>query len=158
MKTQSATTPRHPAQPARRPGAQTPAKAKPQKTPPAADDDDDTLTPGHALPVQVGTSEDRLPLPHERDQGHAQVSTETDPVIEQAHEDLRSGQVDTDMRATPGLDAEQRERLVGTPGKSADARDAAGAGARAGKASDVGTGPRKAAPQDDTRGAARGRR
>jgi hypothetical protein len=37
-------------------------------------------------------------------------------VIAQAKRDLDAGLVDTDMRATPGLDAEQREKLVPGPG------------------------------------------
>jgi hypothetical protein len=35
-----------------------------------------------------------------------------DPVIEQAQQDLDAGLVDTDMRATAGLDAKRRARLV----------------------------------------------
>jgi hypothetical protein len=38
-----------------------------------------------------------------------------DPVIRRAYDDLKEGQVDTDMRATPGLDAERRRRLVPRP-------------------------------------------
>ena len=32
--------------------------------------------------------------------------------MRQAHDDIVSGQVDTDMRQTPGLDAEQRKKMV----------------------------------------------
>ena len=39
-----------------------------------------------------------------------------DPMIEQAKRDIDAGQVDTDMRATPGLDANRREKLVPGPG------------------------------------------
>ena len=35
-----------------------------------------------------------------------------DPRIAQAKKDLDAGQVDTDMHATPGLDAQRRARLV----------------------------------------------
>ncbi len=35
-----------------------------------------------------------------------------DPMIAQAKRDLDSGLVDTDMRATPGLDAQLRRKLV----------------------------------------------
>jgi hypothetical protein len=35
-----------------------------------------------------------------------------DPKIEQARQDLASGQVDTDLREKPGLDAERRGQLV----------------------------------------------
>ena len=51
-------------------------------------------------------------LPHERDEGGDQVSPAPDPVIEQAAQDLADGQVDTDLRATPGLDAPRRRRLL----------------------------------------------
>ena len=58
-----------------------------------------------------------LELPHERDESVGN----TDPprrVIVQAKRDLDGGMVDTDMRATPGLDAEWRGRLVpGAGGK-----------------------------------------
>lgn len=57
-----------------------------------------------------------LPLPHERDQATGQVGHTDDPVMRQAKRDIDAGLVDTDMRATPGLDAERRERLVPTPG------------------------------------------
>lgn len=39
-----------------------------------------------------------------------------DPVIAQAKRDIDAGQVDTDMRATPGLDAKLRAQLVPGPG------------------------------------------
>lgn len=76
---------------------------------------------GAALPVRVGNSAQRLPLPHERDQGHAQVAAEPDARIAQAHHDLRHGQVDTDLRATPGLDAARRAGMVASGGTSAAA-------------------------------------
>jgi hypothetical protein len=44
------------------------------------------------------------------------AAVEPDPVIEQAKRDIDAGLVDTDMRATPGLDAERRARLVPGPG------------------------------------------
>ncbi|WP_286851397.1 hypothetical protein [Hydrogenophaga sp. 70-12] len=53
-----------------------------------------------------------LELPHERDEGLRATRAEPDPVIEQAGRDLESGQVDTDLRATPGLDARRREALL----------------------------------------------
>lgn len=51
-------------------------------------------------------------LPHERDEAADQTQAAVDPVIHRAYKDLEEGQVDTDMRATPGLDAERRRRLV----------------------------------------------
>jgi len=70
--------------------------------------------PGSALDAPAATEVVGvdLPLPHERDEALGSVSTQTDPVIEQAHKDLESGQVDTDLRATPGLDAAKRARLL----------------------------------------------
>jgi hypothetical protein len=56
-----------------------------------------------------------LPLPHERDQSTGQVTPEPDPMVHQAKRDLDEGLVDTDLRATPGLDAERRKRLTPAP-------------------------------------------
>lgn len=53
-----------------------------------------------------------LPLPHERDETVGHVSPHPDPKVAQAKRDLDAGQVDTDMHATPGLDAERRADLV----------------------------------------------
>lgn len=53
-----------------------------------------------------------LELPHERDESTDSTSSKPDPEMKQAHKDLQEGQVDTDMRATPGLDAGQRARYV----------------------------------------------
>ena len=57
-----------------------------------------------------------LALPHERDEAAPATAATPDPVMAQAKRDLDAGQVDTDMRATPGLDAERRARLVPGPG------------------------------------------
>lgn len=57
-----------------------------------------------------------LPLPHERDENAPAAASVPDPAIAQAKRDLDSGQVDTDMWATAGLDAERRARLVPGPG------------------------------------------
>jgi len=51
-------------------------------------------------------------LPHERDQQTDATHPDPDPGIERAAKDLKQGQVDTDLRATPGLDAERRGDLV----------------------------------------------
>lgn len=68
-------------------------------------------TDAGGLPSSADQSD--LPLPHERDEGSGAVNPKPDKVIEQAKRDLDAGLVDTDMRATPGLDAERRDRLVG---------------------------------------------
>jgi hypothetical protein len=57
-----------------------------------------------------------LPLPHKRDESAHNVAEKPDPVMVQAHRDLEAGMVDTDMHATPGLDAERRRKLVPGPG------------------------------------------
>lgn len=57
-----------------------------------------------------------LPLPHERDESPDAAAVAPDPVIAQAKRDLDAGMVDTDMRATPGLDSKLRARLVPGPG------------------------------------------
>lgn len=59
-----------------------------------------------------------LPLPHERDQSVDATAPAPDPKMVQAQRDIEAGQVDTDMHATPGLDAQRRARLVpGAGGK-----------------------------------------
>lgn len=55
---------------------------------------------------------DAPPLPHERDQMSGTTAAEVDPRIARAHADLEAGQVDTDLRTTPGLDAAARRRKV----------------------------------------------
>jgi hypothetical protein len=71
----------------------------------------------HPVPLEPAYAPDgqALPLPHERDEKTGELGHHDDPRMKQAKRDLDAGQVDTDMRATPGLDAEQRERLVPTP-------------------------------------------
>lgn len=67
---------------------------------------DQPRTPGDASRPQ-GPS-----LPHDRDQQAASTDDAPNAHIEQAARDLQQGQVDTDLRATPGLDAERRGDLV----------------------------------------------
>ena len=55
-------------------------------------------------------------LPHERNELTGVTAVEPDPVMAQAKRDLDAGLVDTDMRATPGLDAKLRAKLVPGPG------------------------------------------
>lgn len=57
-----------------------------------------------------------LPLPHERDEAAGQAGRSPRAVMRQASRDLQAGQVDTDLRATPGLDAPRRRKLV-PPGR-----------------------------------------
>lgn len=57
-----------------------------------------------------------LSLPHERDESGEASAVAPDPVMAQAKRDLDSGLVDTDMRATPGLDADLRAKMVRGPG------------------------------------------
>lgn len=57
-----------------------------------------------------------LVLPHERDESGEVSATAPDPVMAQAKRDIDAGLVDTDMRATPGLDANRRTTLVPGPG------------------------------------------
>lgn len=71
-------------------------------------------------PLEAPPREDKVPLqlPHERDEDTDMTDNKPDPKILQAYEDLKQGQVDTDMRATPGLDAQKRQRDVpGAGGK-----------------------------------------
>ena len=57
-----------------------------------------------------------LPLPHERDQAVGSAGEAAREPMKQAQRDLDAGLVDTDLRATAGLDADQRRRLVPGPG------------------------------------------
>lgn len=68
------------------------------------------------LGVKAPLSNAGLKLPHERDQSFGTTADMPDPKIVQAKRDIDAGQVDTDMHATAGLDAELRERLVPGPG------------------------------------------
>jgi hypothetical protein len=68
--------------------------------------------PPHAPGAKHKRRFDALELPHERDEGLNATASEPDPVIERAGEDLASGQVDTDLRNTPGLDAQRRAQLL----------------------------------------------
>ena len=65
--------------------------------------------PGSPPPTRA---DEHLELPHERDQSTHSTAARPDPGMRQAKKDLDAGQVDTDMRATPGLDAAQRARYV----------------------------------------------
>jgi hypothetical protein len=76
-----------------------------------------TTTVGEAPIAPGGGDQNRgagrnLPLPHEHDQRTGEVDPQPDDVIRQAKDDIEAGQVDTDMRTTPGLDAARRARLV----------------------------------------------
>lgn len=81
------------------------------------------VAPGERHPDPQAASD--VQLPHERDQSTGPDSTggmgtgaagdRQREVLQQAHQDLKDGQVDTDLRATPGLDAEQRKGLVDDP-------------------------------------------
>jgi hypothetical protein len=62
------------------------------------------------LPPEEGDAP--LKLPHERDEDTDMTNDQPDPKILQAWKDLKQGQVDTDMRATPGQDAAQRAQHV----------------------------------------------
>ncbi len=70
-------------------------------------------TSGFEKPNNSGVREtDELPLPHDRDESISHVNPMPDPKIVQAKRDIDSGMVDTDMHATPGLDARLRKKLV----------------------------------------------
>ena len=97
------------------------------------------VNPGGILgkpPVSPGqgslvTSDTHTQLPHERDQSVGGDSTggldegaageEQICLGKRAAADLAQGQVDTDMRATPGLDAERRESMTRSQRPTLDA-------------------------------------
>lgn len=87
----------------------------------------DPLHPGSGpvhvkrTPVAPGSmptpqTDDELKMPHERDQSTEDSTGPTDPRMLQAKKDLDSGQMDTDMRAVPGMDADRRREAVGGAG------------------------------------------
>ncbi len=54
----------------------------------------------------------RLPMPNERDECTGEVDPQPQDVIVQAKKDLDRGLVDTDLRATAGIDDAQRRALL----------------------------------------------
>ena len=72
--------------------------------------------PTPARRAKVPGPTEGLALPHERDESTQSTAATPDPVMVQAKRDIDAGLVDTDMRATPGLDAERRAELVPGPG------------------------------------------
>lgn len=75
--------------------------------------------PPSPLGAKAPLSAPGLPLPHERDESPEATDATPktpDPMIAQAKRDIDAGLVDTDMHATPGLDADLRERMVPGPG------------------------------------------
>lgn len=77
--------------------------------------------PGSTPPTEA---DDNLALPHERDQSTRNTASRPDPDMRQAKKDLDAGQVDTDMRATPGLDAAQRASYVPGAGGESPSKNA----------------------------------
>jgi len=86
--------------------ARPPAVSAPLKSPHPASPS--PPAPGSSLKDDA----DELPLPHERDEKAGQTASEPAPEMQQAYEDIEAGLVDTDLRATPGLDARRRETLL----------------------------------------------
>ncbi len=98
-------------------------EAGPHRPPHPNTDVADEFKPG-SLPVEPDEGPGPVPpppanglaLPHERDQSTHSTAAQPDPVIVQAKRDIDAGWVDTDMHATPGLDAQRRATLVPGPG------------------------------------------
>lgn len=71
----------------------------------------------HQVKTKRPTREDATPrMPHERDESDDSQESVVRDDIKQAYEDLESGQVDTDLRNTGGVDEVVNDR----PGKSPD--------------------------------------
>jgi hypothetical protein len=62
--------------------------------------------------VQVRIVRSRAVLPHERDESVDPADAHPRDVMVRAKRDIDAGLVDTDSRAKPGLDAEQRRRIL----------------------------------------------
>lgn len=86
-------------------------------TPVARHPDDRQLeTPPTGAPATAAPTV--LALPHERDESTDDTAQAPDPMMVQAKRDIDAGLVDTDMHATPGLDAQRRAGMVpGAGGK-----------------------------------------
>ena len=67
---------------------------------------------------RTGTADKELRLPHERDESADSTSPRIDPRIKQAKKDIDEGQVDTDLREAPGLDAPARKKIMNKPGSN----------------------------------------
>jgi hypothetical protein len=63
-------------------------------------------------PTDAKQAAGKKDLPHERDQSAQATGDAVRDDMRQAHRDIKRGLVDTDMRATPGLDAKRRHELV----------------------------------------------
>lgn len=61
--------------------------------------------------IAQGSDPDAL-MPHERDESAHSTDPEPTPVMRRAYQDLKEGQVDTDMHGTPGLDHERKKELL----------------------------------------------
>lgn len=77
---------------------------------------DTRLLPTPPRGAKAPLSDAGLALPHEREESADITAKAPDPMMVQAKRDIDAGLVDTDMHATPGLDAKLRERLVPGPG------------------------------------------
>ena len=84
-----------------------PAAPSPATRPRRADAPDEGQTR-----IPVDADGDDLQLPHERDESTSTDGARPRDVMRRAKADLDAGLVDTDMRATPGLDAQRREELL----------------------------------------------
>jgi hypothetical protein len=62
-------------------------------------------------PARAAKEENSEPrLPHERDESSDSQGGGPRPVMEQARRDIESGQQDTDLRGTPGLEKPERRQ------------------------------------------------
>ena len=98
-------------------GKQPVTPARPRAAPAATLARSTAVKPGAGQ--QLAPNGPGLALPHERDETSRATADAVDPVIAQAKRDIDAGLVDTDMRATAGLDAELRAKLVPGPGGKA---------------------------------------
>lgn len=96
--------------------------ADPERAPPAQDGrpgapiDDQTrkIRSDDAAPSGSAGADDDDPMrwQYERDQSSDSTAAEPQEVIRQAARDIESGQVDTDLRNTPGIGAERQRELL----------------------------------------------
>lgn len=73
-----------------------------------------SLTEHHVKTARPEDERKEMRMPHERDESEDSQASGTREVIKQALDDVNEGQVDTDLRATGGVDEVVNDR-PGTP-------------------------------------------
>lgn len=73
-----------------------------------------TLSEHHVRTGRPDDERDEMRMPHERDESEDSQASDVREVVKQAYKDVNDGLVDTDLRATGGVDEVVNDR-PGTP-------------------------------------------